>query len=114
MSINRFPQRVVVKEFLIIIDILCQRFSIWGDTLTLLGADIPDGSHCNIFYGETAHPGGDVDNPVRLRGSGRRWSGRLCRDRVGALHHQQGQQRRGKHAFRADGLGKGKAADVPS
>jgi hypothetical protein len=31
---------------------LYQRFSIWGSTLTLLGADIPDGSKCNIFYGE--------------------------------------------------------------
>ena len=29
-----------------------QRFSLWGDTLTLLGPDIPDGSNCNIFYGQ--------------------------------------------------------------
>jgi hypothetical protein len=28
-----------------------QRFSLWGDTLTLLGADVPDGSNCKITYG---------------------------------------------------------------
>jgi hypothetical protein len=29
-----------------------QRFSLWGDTLTLLGDCIPDGSNCQIFYGQ--------------------------------------------------------------
>ena len=29
-----------------------QRFSLWGDTLTFLGEDVPDGSNCNIFYGQ--------------------------------------------------------------
>lgn len=28
-----------------------QQFSIWGDTLTILGGDLPDGSNCNILYG---------------------------------------------------------------
>jgi len=28
-----------------------QRFSIWGDTLTIIGGDEPDGSNCNIYYG---------------------------------------------------------------
>ena len=28
------------------------RFSLWGDTLTLLGDEIPDGSNCSIFYGK--------------------------------------------------------------
>ncbi len=28
-----------------------QRFAIWGDTLTLLGAEVPDGSNTNIYYG---------------------------------------------------------------
>ena len=28
-----------------------QRFSLWGDMLTLLGADVPDGSNCKITYG---------------------------------------------------------------
>lgn len=28
-----------------------QRFSIWGDTLTLIGGCEPDGSNCNIYYG---------------------------------------------------------------
>ena len=28
-----------------------QRFSLWGDTLTLLGSDIPDGSDVNLYYG---------------------------------------------------------------
>ena len=29
-----------------------QRFSLWGDTLTLLGSEIPDGSNANIYYGQ--------------------------------------------------------------
>jgi hypothetical protein len=29
-----------------------QRFSLWGDTVTLLGADIPDGSNAYIYYGK--------------------------------------------------------------
>jgi len=29
-----------------------QRFSLWGDTLTLLGDEIPDGSNAYIYYGK--------------------------------------------------------------
>jgi hypothetical protein len=29
-----------------------QRFSLWGDTVTLLGSDIPDGSNAYIYYGK--------------------------------------------------------------
>lgn len=29
-----------------------QRFSLWGDTLTLLGNEIPDGSNAYIYYGK--------------------------------------------------------------
>jgi len=29
-----------------------QRFSIWGDTLTIIGGDEPDGSNCHIYYGK--------------------------------------------------------------
>lgn len=29
-----------------------QRFSLWGDTLTLLGGEIPDGSDAYIYYGK--------------------------------------------------------------
>jgi hypothetical protein len=36
--INRFPR-------------CYQRFSLWGDTLTLLGQEVPDGSDCRIYYG---------------------------------------------------------------
>ncbi len=28
-----------------------QKFSIWGDTLTLLGDEVPDGSNVDIYYG---------------------------------------------------------------
>jgi len=28
-----------------------QPFSLWGDTLTLLGDEVPDGSNCNIYCG---------------------------------------------------------------
>jgi len=28
-----------------------QRFSIWADTLTILGDEVPDGSDCYIYYG---------------------------------------------------------------
>ena len=29
-----------------------QRFSLWGDTVTLLGDEVPDGSNCYIYYGK--------------------------------------------------------------
>lgn len=29
-----------------------QRFSLWGDKLTLLGDEVPNGSNCNIYYGK--------------------------------------------------------------
>ena len=29
-----------------------QRFSLWGDKLTLLGAEVPDGSNAYIYYGK--------------------------------------------------------------
>ena len=28
-----------------------QQFSIWGETLTILSGDLPDGSNCGIYYG---------------------------------------------------------------
>jgi len=37
--VDKFPQRY-------------QRFSLWGDILTLLGAEIPDGSNADIYYGK--------------------------------------------------------------
>ncbi len=37
--VDRFP-----KEF--------QRFSLWADTLTLLGDEVPDGSNAYIYYGK--------------------------------------------------------------
>jgi len=29
-----------------------QRFALWGDEITLLGEDVPDGSNCNVYYGK--------------------------------------------------------------
>jgi hypothetical protein len=29
-----------------------QPFTLWGDTLTLLGDEVPDGSYANIYYGQ--------------------------------------------------------------
>jgi len=37
--VDKFPRRY-------------QRFSLWADTLTLLGDDVPDGSNCYIYYGK--------------------------------------------------------------
>jgi len=37
--VDKFPQRY-------------QRFALWGDTLTLLGDEVPDGSNCYIYYGK--------------------------------------------------------------
>jgi len=31
---------------------ICQRFSLWGDTVTLLGKEVPDGSNACIYYGK--------------------------------------------------------------
>jgi len=37
--VDRFPKRY-------------QRFSLWADTLTLLGDEVPDGSNAHIYYGK--------------------------------------------------------------
>ncbi len=37
--VDKFPKRY-------------QRFSLWGDTLTILGDELPDGSNAYIFYGK--------------------------------------------------------------
>ena len=37
--VDKFPKRY-------------QRFSLWGDTLTLLGVEVPDGSNSYIYYGK--------------------------------------------------------------
>jgi hypothetical protein len=37
--IDQFPQRY-------------QRFALWGNTLTLLGSEVPDGSNAYIYYGK--------------------------------------------------------------
>jgi hypothetical protein len=37
--VGRFPQKY-------------QRFSLWGDTLNILGDDVPDGSNAYIYYGK--------------------------------------------------------------
>lgn len=37
--VDKFPKRY-------------QRFSLWEDTLTILGNEVPDGSNCNIYYGK--------------------------------------------------------------
>ena len=37
--VDKFPKRY-------------QRFALWGDTLTLLGSEIPDGSNAYIYYGK--------------------------------------------------------------
>ncbi len=29
-----------------------QRFTLWGDAMTLLGEEVPDGSNCYIYYGK--------------------------------------------------------------
>jgi hypothetical protein len=28
------------------------RFSLWGDSLILLGENVPSGAHCNVYYGQ--------------------------------------------------------------
>ncbi len=44
--VNQFPRRY-------------QRFALWGETVTLLGDEIPDGSNANIYYGKL-HTLGDT------------------------------------------------------
>ena len=42
------------------------RFSLWGDTLTILGEETPDGSDCNIYWG-TVHTLDAVSSTVPTR-----------------------------------------------
>ncbi len=50
--VGRFPQSY-------------QRFSVWGNTLTLLGNEIPDGNNIRIYYGKL-HELGDTASTIPL------------------------------------------------
>jgi len=55
VSISSLSDRIMVQaveypvgEF----PIEFQRFSIWGDTLTIISGDVPNGDNCSIYYGK--------------------------------------------------------------
>jgi len=55
LDISNLSDRVVVAAVEYPVDKFpkrYQRFSLWGDTLTVLGAEIPDGSNAYIYYGK--------------------------------------------------------------
>jgi hypothetical protein len=57
LDISGLADRIMVEavEFPVDASPPCYpRFSIWGDTLTIISGQEPDGSNCNIYYG-TAH-----------------------------------------------------------
>jgi len=55
IDISSFSDRVMVEAVEYPVDKFpkrYQRFSLWADTLTLLGDEIPDGSNAYIYYGK--------------------------------------------------------------
>lgn len=55
LDISNLSDRVIVAAVEYPVDNFpkrYQRFSLWGDTLTLLGEEIPDGSNAYIYYGK--------------------------------------------------------------
>ena len=55
IDISSLSDRIMVKAVEYPIDTVprsYQRFSLWEDTLTLLGDYVPDGSDCYIYYGK--------------------------------------------------------------
>jgi len=55
LDISSLTDRIVVEAVEYPVDKFpkgYQRFSLWGDTLTLLGDEVPDGSNAYIYYGK--------------------------------------------------------------
>ena len=55
LDISNLSDRVMVAAVEYPVDTFpkrYQRFSLWGDTLTVLGDEVPDGSNAYIYYGE--------------------------------------------------------------
>ena len=55
IDISTLSDRVMVEAVEYPVDNFpkrCQRFSLWGDTLTILGDEVPDGSNSYIYYGK--------------------------------------------------------------
>jgi hypothetical protein len=55
LDISTITSRVMVEAVEYPVDKfpkLYQRFSLWGDALTLLGDDVPDGSNAYVYYGK--------------------------------------------------------------
>ena len=55
IDISSLPARIMVQAIEYPVDQFpkgYQRFSLWGDILTLLGAEVPDGSNAYIYYGK--------------------------------------------------------------
>lgn len=54
LDISGLSDRIMVEAVEYPVDISppsYQRFSIWGDTLTIIGGDEPNGSNCYVYYG---------------------------------------------------------------
>lgn len=54
LDISSLTNRVMVEAIEYPLDMTppgFQRFSIWGDTLTIISGSEPDGSNCHIYYG---------------------------------------------------------------
>jgi hypothetical protein len=54
LDISSLANRVMVEAIEYPLDMTpagFQRFSIWGDTLTIISGSEPDGSNCHIYYG---------------------------------------------------------------
>jgi len=55
LDISTITDRIMVQAVEYPVDespIKYQRFSIWGDTLTIISSNEPDGSNCYIYYGK--------------------------------------------------------------
>ena len=55
IDISALPDRIVIEAMEYPIDKFprkYQRYSLWEDTLTLLGDEVPDGSDAHIYYGK--------------------------------------------------------------
>ena len=55
VDISAITDRIMVEAVEYPVDLFpkrYQRFSLWADTLTLLGDEVPDGSDANVYYGK--------------------------------------------------------------
>ena len=69
VDISSLEDRIMVQAVEYPVDefpIRYQRFSVWGDTVTLISGDVPNGGNCQVYYG-TVHVLNAADSTIPMK-----------------------------------------------